>query len=81
MVLNYAVNGYGKRIMIEKIYIDKWPKCGGDMRYYNKPIEWVDKHYSDGKTKRNITKRIPVLEYRRNSAHCYKVNPAEDRIK
>ena len=39
-----------------------------------------DKHYSDGKTKREVTKRIPVLECERNGKHCFEVDPAEDRV-
>ena len=35
------------------------------MRYYNKPVEWID-HYIDGKVKREVTKRVPVLECKRN---------------
>ena len=50
------------------------------MRYYNKLIEWVDTYYSDGKTKREITKRSPALECKRNSEHWYRVDTAEDRI-
>ena len=47
---------------------------------YNKQIEWVDKLYSDGKVKREVTKRIPVLECKRNSNHYYVVDYAEDRV-
>lgn len=36
---NLAISGYGKRIVIEKIHISKCPRCGGEMRYYNKPVE------------------------------------------
>lgn len=78
---DFAINGYGKRITIEKIHVDKCPQCGGKMIYYNKPVEWIDKYYSDGKTKREITKRIPVLECKRNHEHFYMVDPAEDKIK
>lgn len=81
LILNYAINGYGRRITLEKIHIDECPRCGGKMKYYNKPIEWVDKYYSDGKTKREVTKRIPVLECKRNSEHWYEVDPAEDKVK
>lgn len=80
LICNFAINGYGKRIVIEKIHIEKCPKCGGKMKYYNKPIEWMDKLYSDGKVKREVTKRIPVLECKRNSNHCYVVDYAEDRV-
>ncbi|MDD4850756.1 MAG: hypothetical protein PHO10_08660 [Gemmiger sp.] len=81
LIFNYAINGYGKRITIEKINIDECPQCGGKMRYYNKPVEWIDTHYSDGRTKREVTKRIPVLECKRNHEHCYSVDPAEDKVK
>lgn len=81
LICNFAINGYGKKIVIEKIHIEKCPKCGGKMKYYNKPIEWVDKLYSDGKVKREVTKRIPVLECKRNSNHCYVVDYAEDRLR
>lgn len=80
LICNFAINGYGKKIVIEKIHIEKCPKCGGKMKYYNKPIEWVDKLYSDGKVKREVTKRIPVLECKRNSNHCYVVDYAEDWV-
>ena len=80
LVLNYALNGHDGQLTLEKIYIDKCPQCGGKMKYYNKPVEWIDKHYSDGRIKRVVTKRIPVLECTRNSEHCYKVDPAEDKV-
>ncbi len=80
LICNFAINGYGKEIVIEKIHTEKCPKCGGKMKYYNKPIEWVYKPYSDGKVKREVTKRIPVLECKRNSDHCYVVDYAEDRV-
>lgn len=77
---NLAINGFGKRIVIEKIHISKCPRCGGEMRYYNKPVEWMD-HCIDGKVKREVTKRVPVLECKRNTEHCYRVDTAEDRVK
>ncbi|WLD76415.1 hypothetical protein QU661_00800 [Mogibacterium neglectum] len=79
--LNYAISGHDRHLTLEKIHINKCPQCGGKMKYYNKPVEWIDKYYSDGKTKREVTKRIPVLECTRNSEHCYKVDPAEDKVK
>lgn len=81
LILNYAISGYGGRIILEKIHIDSCPRCGGKMKYYNKPVEWIDKHYSDRKTKREVTKKMPVIECNRNSEHCYAVDPAEDKIK
>ena len=77
---NLAISGYGKRIVIEKIHISKCPRCGGEMRYYNKPQEWRD-YYVDGKVKREVIKRVPVLECKRNTEHCYRVDTAEDRVK
>ncbi len=79
LICNFAISGYGRKIVIEKIYA-KCPKCGGKMRYYNKPIEWEKKIYSDGKVKREVTKRIPVLECKRNHDHYYVVDCAEDRV-
>lgn len=81
LLFNFAISGYGRRLTLEKIHIDKCPQCGGKMKYYNKPVEWVDKYYSDGRTKREFTKRVPVLECKRNAEHCYRVDPAEDKIK
>lgn len=80
LFFNYAISGLGRKITIEKIHINNCPKCGGKMKYYNKPVEWVYKHYPDGRTKHEITKRIPVLQCRRNPEHYYKVDPAEDKI-
>ena len=81
LILNYAISGYGGRIVLEKIHADACPQCGGEMKYYNKPVEWIDKHYRDGRTKHEVTKRVPVLECKRNSEHCYVVDPAEDNAK
>lgn len=81
LVLNYALSGHDGQLVLEKIHISKCPQCGGKMKYYNKPVEWIDKYYGNGKTKREVTKRIPVLECTRNSEHCYKVDPAEDKVK
>lgn len=53
---------------------------GGKMKYYNKPIEWDELTYTDGKRERIIRKRQPTLECRRNYEHCYPVDPAEDTI-
>ena len=81
LFFNFAISGYGNRLTIEKIHIEGCPQCGGKMKYYNKPVEWREILRSDGSTKREVTKRIPVLECRRNAEHCYAVDPAEDRVK
>ena len=49
------------------------------MKYYNKPIEWRE-YYVDGKRKREVVKRVPALECRRNNEHWFEVDPAEERI-
>ena len=81
LFFNFAISGYGNRLTIEKIHIEGCPQCGGKMKYYNKPVEWREILRSDGSTKREVTKRIPVLECRRNAEHWYAVDPAEDRVK
>lgn len=80
LLFNFAISGYGKRLTLEKVHIDKCPQCGGIMKYYNKPVEWRDILLSDGSTKREITKKIPALECKRNREHWYKVDPAEDGV-
>lgn len=81
LILNYAINGFGKKITIEKMHIGDCPICSGEMKYYNKPIEWREITFSDGKTKREITKRIPVFECKRNPDHFFFVDPAEEKLK
>lgn len=80
LLFNYAINGYGGRLTLEKIHIDKCPLCGGKMKYYNKPEEWREVLRSDGSIKNEVTKRVPALECKRNSKHCFEVDPAEDKI-
>ncbi|RFA32465.1 hypothetical protein CAI16_18025 [Virgibacillus dokdonensis] len=81
LLFNFAISGYGGRLILEKIRMDKCPQCGGRMKYYNKPMEWVDKYYIDGKSKREVTRKIPVLECKRNEEHWYEIDPAEDKVK
>lgn len=81
LILNYAINGYGRRITLEKIHIDKCPQCGGEMKYYNKPVEWREIVRVDGSIKCEVTKKVPALECRRNAKHWYEVDPAEDEVK
>ena len=81
LLFNYAISGYGGRLTLEKIHIDKCPQCGGKMRYYNKPVEWKEVLRSDGSVKNEVTKRVPALECKRNSKHWYEVDPAEDKVK
>lgn len=81
LILNYAISGYDRRITLEKIHVDKCPQCGGKMKYYNKPVEWREIVRTDGSVKYEVTKKVSVLECRRNPKHCYEVDPAEDRVK
>ena len=81
LILNYAISGYDRRITLKKIHVDKCPQCGGKMKYYNKPVEWREIVRTDGSVKYEVTKKVPVLECRRNPKHCYEVDPAEDRVK
>nr|DAR99983.1 MAG TPA: MqsA [Caudoviricetes sp.] len=81
LFFNYAISGLGRKITIEKIHIDKCPICGGTMKYFNKTVEWRDTTNSDGKTKREVTKKVPALQCERNSNHWYEVDPAVDKLK
>lgn len=80
LLFNYAISGLGRKITIEKIQIDKCPKCGGEMKYFNKAIKWRDITYSDGRTKREVIKRVPALRCKRNSDHWFEVDPAAEKL-
>lgn len=77
LFLGWALSGVGHRITLEKIRAGACPQCGGVMRYYNKPTEWTDYVYTNGKKRREVTERVPALECRRNPRHWYEVDPAE----
>lgn len=79
LVFDYAISGVERRIVLEKVKLGECPICGGKMKYYNKPIEWRE-YYVDGKRKREVVKRVPALECRRNNEHWFEVDPAEERI-
>ena len=81
LFFNYAISGLGRKLTIEKIHIDKCPICGGKMKYFNKPVEWRNIVNSDGKIKREVTKRVPALQCKRNADHWCKVDPAADKLK
>lgn len=76
LFFNIAVSGYGKRLSFIKIHAT-CPKCGGKMRYYRKPTEWIQDYNS---SKKQITKRAPVLECKRNPEHSYYLDPAVESI-
>lgn len=50
------------------------------MKYFNKAVEWKDIKYSDGRTKREVIKKVPALQCMRNLEHWFKVDPASDRV-
>ncbi len=78
---NYAINGKGYILTLEKIKPNLCPFCGGRMKYYNKPTKWIDFRYPNGKLKkRKVTERTPAVECIRNENHCYEIDPAEDKV-
>lgn len=79
LVFDYAISGVEQRIVLEKVKLGECPICGGKMKYYNKPIEWRE-YCVDGKRKREVVKRVPALECKRNNKHWVEVDPAEERI-
>jgi len=79
LIFGWAVSGSGRRITIEKILAGKCPWCGGKMRYYNKPTEWIDHIEPSGRRRREVTERVPALECKRNPKHWVEVDPAENR--
>lgn len=52
-------------------------RCGGRLRFYNKPTEWIDYTISDGAVKRKITERTPAAECARNHKHWYPIDEAD----
>ncbi len=67
--------GINDRLVIGKF--KGYCSCGGKLRFYNQPAEWIDKTYSDGHTKREVTKRRQVAECRRNPDHISLIDQAE----
>lgn len=76
---NYALNGYNNQLMLEKITPNPCPICGGQMVYYNKPIEYRE-IYNNRAIKIVPIKFSPALECKRNTEHYFYVDPAEDSI-
>lgn len=71
LMFGWAVSGSNARITIEEIRVGKCPRCGGEMRYYNKLVG------ENGRSHEKVAKRVPALECRRNSEHWFEVDPAE----
>ena len=78
--LGWAISGYNHRITLEKIEVSRCPICNGKMKYYMKPIKWIDWIKKNGSRWREITERTSALECKRNSEHWFKVDPAEDKV-
>ena len=70
LMFGWAVSGSNARITIEEIRVGKCPRCGDEMRYYNKLVG------ENGRSEK-VAKRVPALECRRNSEHWFEVDPAE----
>lgn len=77
VIRGWAVSGQGKRLTVERIKAGKCPKCHGQLKYYNKAVEWTTRHGADGKEKREVTKKKPALECKRNPDHFFWVDIAE----
>ncbi|MDO4907277.1 hypothetical protein [Neisseria sp.] len=81
LFVNYALNGKGGKLTLEKIFPCNCPKCGGEMKYYNKPSKWIDFYHPNGDLKkRKVTERFPTVECTRNPEHYWRIDPAEDKI-
>lgn len=78
LIHGWAVSGSGRRISLEKVKARDCPKCGGKMRYINKPTAWIDHTDANGRKRREVTERVPALECKRNPKHWAEVDPAED---
>ncbi|MDO4894590.1 hypothetical protein [Moraxella sp.] len=79
-IQNYALNGFGNQLMLEKIIPNPCPQCGGKMRYYKKLLSYEEIIYPNGATKKINKKFAPVLECLRNSEHLYIIDIAEEPI-
>lgn len=79
LIFGWALSGSGRRITLEKIVAGKCPQCGGKMRYYNKPVKWIDHIEPNGRQWRKVAERVPALECKRNPKHWVEVDPAESQ--
>lgn len=77
LAFDWSVSGFGRRIAFEKISAEPCPKCGGKLRFVNRPTEWINLVDVHGRRRREISERVPVLECQRNTEHRYKVDPTE----
>ena len=65
-----SIVGWGEKIGFAKLE-GQCTMCGGDLRFYAKPLEWID-DLDNGK--RKITKRAAAAEYIRNPEHCWHID-------
>lgn len=68
-----SITGWGGRIGLAKLQ-GECPKCGGDLRFYNKPVEWITDVQS-GKIK--VTRRAAAGECSRNPDHWWTVDRSD----
>lgn len=76
---NYALNGYGGKIILEKIIPNPCPICGGEMFYHKKLVDY-DLLYQNGATKQINKRFYPFLQCKRNPSHCFSVDIAEEHV-
>lgn len=69
-----VLSGWGGELQILRLN-GKCPSCGGRLRFYEKPIEWVQDLHS---SRRKVTKRAPSAECSRNENHWWVVDVTSD---
>jgi hypothetical protein len=65
-----SITGWGGKIGLAKLQ-GKCPKCDGNLKFYNRPTEWVTEHPS-GRTR--VSKRTAAAECSRNPDHWWTVD-------
>lgn len=68
-----SVTGWGGRIGLARLE-GSCPTCGGSLKFYNKPIEWLTYPQSGRK---KVTRRAPAAECKRNPDHWWTVDPTD----
>lgn len=51
------------------------PYCDAKLRFYNKPVDWLDYADEHGNTKRKVIEREMAAECRRNPKHWWSIDP------
>ncbi len=78
LAFGWALSGTGGRLTVEQVRVSPCPICRGKLKYYTKPLEWIDSTDANGHRHREITDSAPALECKRNPKHWWPVDPAED---